>query len=56
MYYKLLVLDDYLAVKLFSSILVDNLFILFIFVTKIFIYISNYATKCQSIINVKMIE
>lgn len=39
MYYKLLVFDDYLAVKLFSSILVDNLFILFIFVTKIFIYI-----------------
>lgn len=41
MYYKLLVLDDYLAVKLFYSILVDNLFILFIFVTKIFIYIYN---------------
>lgn len=49
MYYKLLVLDDYLAVKLFSSILVDNLFILFIFVTKIFIYIYIYPIMQQNV-------
>lgn len=54
MYYKLL--DDYLAIKLFSLILIDNLFILFIFVTKIFIYIQLFNKMSVNIINVKMIE